>query len=103
MEDDGALPVPWKCLEYKEVTLGSWERLLGGTAQTLVDSLGVGSRLCSGQRIFSAAAGTPVVSALYVFCGPSGGNIYLYLFHLFRLVDLPQPILKCINPRYHYL
>lgn len=48
MEDDGALSVPWKCFELREVTLGSWERLLGGTAQTLVDSLEVGSRLCSG-------------------------------------------------------
>lgn len=54
MEDDGALPVPWKCFELKEVTLGSWERLLGGTAQTLVDSLEVGSRLCSGQDFLSS-------------------------------------------------
>lgn len=58
MEDDGALPVPWKCFERREVTLGSWKRLLGGIAQTLVDSLEVGGRPC-----FSAAADTTMVSA----------------------------------------
>lgn len=50
--------MPWKCFERREVTLGSWKRLLGGIAQTLVDSLEVGGRPC-----FSAAADTTMVSA----------------------------------------
>jgi hypothetical protein len=82
------------------MVLGSWEKLLGGVAWALGKSQEVGSRVCSGQRVSLAMAETTMVRALWVICDPSCGNIYLYLF---QLVDLPQPILKCINPRYYYL
>lgn len=58
--------------------------------------------MCSGQRAASSNSRnhSTMDQALEVFCDPSCGNIYLYLF---QLVDLPQPIFKCINPRYYYL
>lgn len=64
------------------------------------DSQDLESGVCVGQRISLAKAETSVARPLKVFCDPACENIYLCLF---QLVDLPQPILKCINPKYYYL
>lgn len=83
-EDPCTLPVPW------EMALGSQGKAHEGA--------GVGEK--DVVRAEAQQQQKPLYCGLRRVCDPSCGNIYLYLFHL---VDLPQPILKRINPSCDHL